>query len=166
MPVRRLWNAPLRAFALGTACGIFGMLAAPRVAMPDRLWPARRLEAPAADRVPDALGASLARSLAKAGQQALRHAPGRAGCEASIAAADAAALRAAEDARGKQRNTQTLSMVLSAEDLYLAAARLCLRQAQPVCRSAPRRTEGCEQVLAVGEAELASTRSLRASRGN
>jgi hypothetical protein len=56
--------------------------------------------------------------------------------------------------------------VLSAEDLYLAAARFCLRQARPVCQSTPRRLDGCDQVLAVGEAELTNTRTLRASRGN
>ena len=169
MPVRLLWNTPLCAFGLGAACGVFGMLAAPRMSVPDRIWPPRRLEAPAVDRTPDALGASLARSLAEAGQHVLRYAvtsAGRVGCEAAIADADTAAHRAAEDARGNQRNTQSVAMVLSAEDLYLAAARFCLREARPICQASARPTDGCEQVLAVREAELVSTRVLRASRGH
>jgi hypothetical protein len=166
--VRRPWNFPLPVFALGAAFGVLGMLAAPRVSLPDHLWPATRSVAvpQATGRVPDALGASLARSMAEAGQRVLRTAATPAGCEAAIAGADSAAYRAAEDARGKQRNTQSVPMVLSAEDLYLAAARLCLREARPICQAAPRRADGCEQVLAAGEAELASTRTLRASRGN
>ena len=169
--MRRPWNFPLPVFALGAPFGVLGMLVAPRVSLPDHLWPATRSVAvpQATGRVHDALGASLARSMAEAGQHALRNAAipaGRIGCEAAIAEADAAAYRAAEDARGKQRNTQSVPMVLSAEDLYLAAARLCLREARPICQAAPRRADGCEQVLAAGEAELASTRTLRASRGN
>ncbi|WP_431270635.1 hypothetical protein [Dankookia sp. P2] len=169
--MRRLWNTPLYVFALGATSGVLGMLAVPRVSLPDRIFPVWRAEAPApaADRAPDALGASLARSVAEAGQRALGNAvnpAARAGCEAAIAEADTAAYRAAEDARGKQRNTQNVPMVLSAEDLYLAAARLCLREARPVCQATPRRTDGCDKVLAVSEAELASTRALRASRGN
>ena len=169
--MRRPWNFPLPVFALGAAFGVLGMLVAPRVSLPDHIWPAtRNAPAPQATaRVPDALGASLARSMAESGQRVLGAAAtpaGRTGCEAAIAEADSAAYRAAEDARGKQRNTQSVPMVLSAEDLYLAAARLCLREARPICQSAPRRTEGCDRVLAVGEAELASTRTLRASRGN
>jgi hypothetical protein len=107
--------------------------------------------------------------MAEAGQRVLRTAAtpaGRTGCEAAIADADSAVYRAAEDARGKQRNTQSVPMVLSAEDLYRAAARVCLREARPICHSASRRTDGCDRVLAVSEAELVSTRTLRASRGN
>lgn len=169
--MRQLWNAPVYVFVLGAACGVLGMLATTRVSLPDLFRPAPRAElAPQADdRIPDALGASLARSLAEAGQRALRSTislAGRNACEAAIADADAAAFRAAEDARSKQRNTQSLPMVLSAEDLYLAAARLCLREARPVCQAAPRRTDGCDQVLEVREIDLASTRALRVSRGN
>ena len=72
----------------------------------------------------------------------------RAACEASIAEADSAAYRAAQDARGRQRNLRTCRWCLTAEDRYLAAARLCLREARPLCQSAPRRTDGCEQVMA------------------
>ena len=167
----RLWTSPLPVFALGAAFGVLGMLAVPRVSLPDHIWPAQRIAPapPAADRIPDALGASLARSMAEAGQRALRTAAtpaGRTGCDAAITEADAAAYRAAEDARGRQRNAQSVPLVLSAEDLYLAAARLCLREARPICQAAPRRADGCAQVLAVGEAELVSTRTLRASRGN
>ncbi|TDH63743.1 hypothetical protein E2C06_05300 [Dankookia rubra] len=136
--MRQRWNTPLYAVALGAGFGILGMLAAGRVSLPGRIFPARPVAPPVqpADHASDALGASLARSTAESGQRALRSAldpAGRAVCEAAIADADAAACRAAEDARGKQHNTQSLAMVLSAEDLYLAAARLRLREARPVC---------------------------------
>ena len=174
--MRRPWSHPLRVFVLGAAAGIAGMLLAPKVSLPSHLWPSRPwrtspVAAPAvvANRAPDALGASLARSAAEAGQQVLRIAAtstARAACEASIAEADSAAYRAAQDARGRQGNLQDVQMVLTAEDGYLAAARLCLREARPLCQSAPRRMDGCEQVMGVTEAALVSTRALRSSRGN
>jgi hypothetical protein len=40
--LRRLWNFPLHVFALGAAFGVLGMLVAPRVSLPDRIWPANR----------------------------------------------------------------------------------------------------------------------------
>jgi len=168
--VPRLWNRPLPAFAFGAAAGMLGMLAMTRVDLPDRLWPTRSsaMPAPIASRAPDALGASLARGVADAGQRVLRAAATpavRAGCETAIAEADSAAYRAAEDARGRHGNPQNVQLVLSAEDAYLAAARLCLREARPLCQAGPRRMEGCDQVLAISEADLATTRALRGGRG-
>ncbi|WP_380065963.1 hypothetical protein [Dankookia sp. GCM10030260] len=161
---------------LGASCGIAGMLVVTHGSLPSRLSPARlwsttSIAAPAieANRAPDALGASLARSTAEAGQRVLRAAAtpaGRAACEVAIADADSAAYRAAQDARGRQGNPQDVQLVLTAEDGYLAAARLCLREARPICQAAPRRTDGCDQVVGVTEAELVSTRALRAGRGN
>jgi hypothetical protein len=155
---------------LGAAIGVLGMVAATQVGFPARLWPRQTaaIAAQPSERVPDALGASLARSLAETGQQVLRGATNssvRTACEAAIAEADAAALRAAEDARARPRNAQNVQLVLTAEDGYLAAARRCLREARPICQAAPRRIEGCAQLVGVTEAELASTRALRASRG-
>jgi hypothetical protein len=155
---------------LGAAIGVLGVLAATQGSLPARFWPrqAAAIAAQPAERVPDALGASLARSLAEAGQQVLRAATSssvRSACEAAIADADAAALRAAEDARARSRNSQNVRLVLTAEDGYLAAARLCLREAKPLCQAAPRRIDGCAQLVGVTEADLASARALRASRG-
>src|SRR4051794_12671581 len=168
--MRQLRNHPWRAFMLGAAIGVLGVLATTQARLPARLWPRQvaAMPAQAAERVPDALGASLARSLAEAGQQVLRGATSgsvRTACEAVIAEADAAALHAAEDARARPRNAQNVQLVLTAEDGYLAAARRCLREAKPLCQAAPRRMDGCAQLLGVTEAELASTRALRASRG-
>jgi hypothetical protein len=167
--VPSLWNRPAPVFALGTAFGVLGMLAVSNVSLPDRLWPARAPVAPvpAASRVPDALGASLARGAADAGQRVLRTATtpaARAGCDTAIAEADSAAYRAAEDARGRHGNAQDISLVLAAENSYLAAARVCVREARPFCQAGARRTDGCDQIIALNDADLASIRALRGGR--
>ena len=40
--MRRPWNFLLPVFALGAAFGVLGMLVAPRVSLPDHIWPATR----------------------------------------------------------------------------------------------------------------------------
>lgn len=171
--MRQRWNTPAYTFVLGAALSILAMLAVTRVNLPDHLWPAPGTGSVAppqvTDRIPDALGASLARSLADSGHRALRSLATpdtRLACEAAIAGADGAAFRAAEDARGRQYNAQNMAMVVAAEDLYLDAARLCVREARPVCQANPRRIDGCDQVLSVREGELASIRALRVNRNN
>lgn len=129
--------------------------------------PAPALAVAQESRVPDALGASLARSFAGLAQQTLRtagNAPAAQGCSAALATGDAAAYRAAEDARLKDRNTQSLPLIFAAEDAYMAAARTCLRPAWQVCAATPR-IGGCDQILRVREADLATIRSLRTAHG-
>jgi len=121
----------------------------------------------AATRLPDALGSALARSFAETSRLVLRRVNSAAlpGCETAIEAADAAAHRAAEQARGTSRNQQDLRLVLAAEDAYLGALRLCVREAKAFCQPAQRPVEGCDRVRAVSDADLGSVRALRAVHG-
>ena len=145
--MRRFWDAG-RGRWLGLAAAVVIGLAGIALMQTMARRPAElqelRMAQAHAGRVPNALGSSLARTYALAGERVLaagRGAPGRGECSAAIAEADAASLRAGEDARAKDRNTQSIPLVLAAEDAYRSAAATCVRAALPVCGGDPKAAE-------------------------
>ncbi|MDO9708346.1 hypothetical protein [Paracraurococcus lichenis] len=162
--MRRLWTHPFRNPGLVVAIGL--LLAFLRVpglhSVPLQLSPTAS-PGRAVQRVPDALGASLARSLAE-GARGVLHLSGQVDAEAACGAAIGEGDAASRQAAGAVRGTGSVERVLAAEDGYLAAARLCLRAARETCGRAGPGIDGCGLLMRVSDADLASTRVLSVSR--